>query len=161
MCTWAQATKSKSALPILKATNLKSPLSAVGSPATDDRRRGHWASFPSRPHNASLRVARHNSKIKRHLSALRIICHTTRRTKQRTTIVPSGTTVDLSTLGPPPASSTIALSPSQQSSDPAVTPGSISVAGAPGANWGIYSTIRPGRPFFRRQTPSFDATSHG
>ena len=48
--TQTQAGKSKSALPILKTTNLKSSSSAAAAvAAADDRRRGRWASLSKSP----------------------------------------------------------------------------------------------------------------
>jgi hypothetical protein len=52
--TQTEAAKSKSALPILKTTNLKSSSSAaavavVAVAAMDDRRRGHWTSLFKSP----------------------------------------------------------------------------------------------------------------
>ncbi|KAF8494328.1 hypothetical protein F5888DRAFT_1716669, partial [Russula emetica] len=122
--THAQAFKSKSALPILKTTNLKSSAAAVAVSATDDRRRGRWASLSKSPplpqpeilkaSSAAQQQKQHKTPPSDHTS------HTkTNNIGAATAIVPSGTGTDASTLQhqhqhPAPASSTPApSSPSQ------------------------------------------------
>ena len=145
--TQARAAKAKSALPILKTTKLKST-SAVGATAagvtvaaTDDRRRGRWASLsksPPLPQPASIAA----QELRQHQTppsgASDHASHTKTNNGAAKTTVPSGTGAGASTLQHQrqhhaPSSSTPAPFPSQQPSDrdehpPTGTPRAVSVS---------------------------------
>lgn len=129
--TQAQAAKSKSALPILKTTgNLKSSSSAaVAVAATDDRRRGRWASLSKSPPLPQLEILKAGNAAQQqqqpqvppfaseeHASRAKTI----NGTATTATTVPSGTGADASTLqhnhaAPVSATSTPAPAPAPSS----------------------------------------------
>ena len=137
--TQAHSAKSKSALPILKTTNLKSSsatTSTVAVAATDDRRRGRWASLSKSPPqlqptgNAEQEQQEHQmppSCASDHAS----LTKTNIINGAATTIVSSGTAADASTLQhqhPAPASSTPAT---QSPSHPQLDRGEHALADMP------------------------------
>ena len=139
--TQARAAKSKSALPILKTTNLKSTAAAVTVAATDDRRRGRWASLsksPPLPQLASIAAQELRQHQTPPSSASDHASHTKANNGAAKTTVPSGTGTGASThqhqrQHHAPSSSTPAPFPSQQPSDrdehpPTGTPRAVSVS---------------------------------
>jgi hypothetical protein len=145
-----QAAKSKSALPILKTTNLKtsSSAAAVAVAATDDRRRGRWASLSKSPPPFQPEILKTSSAAQQQQQhqmppycASDHASLTKTNNGSATAIVPSGTGADAGTFQhqqhhPAPASSIPVPSPSQAPSDrgeehplaDSTTPRSVSIS---------------------------------